>query len=92
LTRLPIFLLILAVLMVLLVAGAVWVVRSRSIGVAFGASIALALACVVVGGLFILRHSPECLLPGAVVAAGGVVALSMCTVALAIWVRPGGKV
>ena len=30
-------------------------------------------------------------LPGGVLASGGVVALSVCTVALALWVRPGGK-
>ena len=82
---------ILSVLMALLVAGGVWVVRSRRVGVLLGASIALALACVAVGGLFIVHHSPECLLPGGVLAAGGVVALSVCTVALALWVRLGGK-
>jgi hypothetical protein len=61
-----------------------------SIGL-LSASTVLAASCVVVGGRFILHHSPECLLPGGVLAAGGVVALSVCTVALAIWVRLGGK-
>ena len=59
--------------------------------VLLGASTLLAASCVVVGGRFILHHSPECLLPGGVLAAGGVVALSVCTVALALWVRLGGK-
>ena len=57
----------------------------------FGASIILAASCVALGGRFILHHTPECLLPGGVLAAGGVVALSVCTVALALWVRLGGK-
>ena len=61
-----------------------------SIGL-LSASTVLAASCVVVGGRFILHHSPECLLPGGVLAAGGVVALSVCTVALALWVRLGGK-
>jgi hypothetical protein len=59
--------------------------------VLLGASTVLAASCVAVGGRFILHHSPECLLPGGVLAAGGVVALSVCTVALALWVRPGGN-
>jgi hypothetical protein len=56
-----------------------------------GASAVLAVSCVVVGGRFILHHTPECLLPGGVLASGGVVALSVCTVALVLWVRLGGK-
>jgi hypothetical protein len=55
------------------------------------ASTVLAVSCVAVGGRFILHHSPECLSPGGVLAAGGVVALSVCTAALALWVRLGGK-
>jgi hypothetical protein len=61
-----------------------------SIGL-LGASIVLAASCVAVAGRFIFHHSPECLLPGGVLAAGGVVALSVCTVALALRVRLGGK-
>jgi hypothetical protein len=74
-----------------LIAGCVWVVRSRRVGVILGASIVLALACVVAGALFIVSHSPECLVPGGVLVAGGVVALSVCTVTLVLWVNPGGK-
>jgi hypothetical protein len=74
-----------------LVAGCAWVVRSRRVGVLLVASIVLALACMVEGALFIASHSPECLLPGGVLVAGGAVALSGCTVALALWVDRGGK-
>ena len=74
-----------------LVVGCVWVVRSRRVGVLLGTSMLLASACLVAGGLFVGSHSPECLLPGGVLAAGGVVALSVCTVALVLWAQPGGK-
>jgi hypothetical protein len=86
------FSIFLLTLSALLVAGGVWAVRSRRVDVLLGASTVLATSCVAVGGLFIIHHSPECLVPGGVLAAGGVVALSMCTVALALWVRPDGKV
>jgi hypothetical protein len=74
-----------------LVAGCVWVVRSRSVGVLLGTSMFMALACLVAGGLLFASHSPECLVPGGVLAAGGVVALSACTVALVLWVKPDEK-
>jgi hypothetical protein len=74
-----------------LVVGCVWVVRSRKVGVLLSISMLMASACLVAGGLFVESHSPECLLPGGVLAAGGVVALSVCTVALVLWAKPGGE-
>ena len=90
-TRLPIFLIILSVLLALVVAGGSRVVRSRRVDVLLVVSMALASVCVAVGGLFVVGDSPERSSAGAVLFAGGAVSLSVCSAALALWVRSDGK-